>query len=394
MKKTLALAALAAAFATASAQAADLGGNCCADLEERIAELEATTARKGNRKVSLQVYGQVNASLTQIDAGDYYDDIRVTQGAGDLNSSFVGFSGKAAITNDVAAGFVLEIDSQSYGLLPGAVPLGETNEIGTRQSYLYLKSATLGGISLGKTSNATNNFDTITTANTSIVAQPLSLQPVSNSQLGGIDLPFDGGYRNVVRYDTPVWAGFMASASWGASGLEEAGGDTGNMWDVALRYAGEEGGFRIAGGLGYRVDEGQEITIKAAGLDLTVPLGAETETFLAAGSVMHIASGLFLTANYVDQDWSENGGTGSFSLSMWQVQGGIETKLFAVGKSTFYAEYGELDVDLVDEQPELWGLGFVQAIEPAAMDLYVGYRSYSIADEDVDVIQGGARIKF
>ena len=39
--------------------AADLGGNCCADLEERIAELEATTARKGNRKVSLTIYGWV-----------------------------------------------------------------------------------------------------------------------------------------------------------------------------------------------------------------------------------------------------------------------------------------------------------------------------------------------
>ncbi|RTL61093.1 MAG: porin, partial [Hyphomicrobiales bacterium] len=26
-----------------SAKAADLGGNCCADLEERVAELEATT---------------------------------------------------------------------------------------------------------------------------------------------------------------------------------------------------------------------------------------------------------------------------------------------------------------------------------------------------------------
>ena len=36
-----------------SAKAADLGGDCCADLEERVAELEATTARKGNRKMSL-----------------------------------------------------------------------------------------------------------------------------------------------------------------------------------------------------------------------------------------------------------------------------------------------------------------------------------------------------
>ena len=54
----LAVAASASLFAT-GASAADLGGDCCADLEERIAELEATTARKGNRKVSLTVSGHV-----------------------------------------------------------------------------------------------------------------------------------------------------------------------------------------------------------------------------------------------------------------------------------------------------------------------------------------------
>ena len=54
---------LAGGFAT-SASAADLGGNCCADLEERIAELEATTARKGNSKVSLTVSGWVNQQNT------------------------------------------------------------------------------------------------------------------------------------------------------------------------------------------------------------------------------------------------------------------------------------------------------------------------------------------
>ena len=35
------------------AEAADLGGDCCADLEERVAELEATTVRKGNKKVKV-----------------------------------------------------------------------------------------------------------------------------------------------------------------------------------------------------------------------------------------------------------------------------------------------------------------------------------------------------
>src|ERR671922_2769263 len=52
-----AIAAAAGLFATyaTSASAADLGvgGSCCADLEERVAELEATTARKGNRKLNL-----------------------------------------------------------------------------------------------------------------------------------------------------------------------------------------------------------------------------------------------------------------------------------------------------------------------------------------------------
>jgi hypothetical protein len=40
---------------TSVVTAADLGGNCCADLEEPLAELEATTVRKGNRKVALDV---------------------------------------------------------------------------------------------------------------------------------------------------------------------------------------------------------------------------------------------------------------------------------------------------------------------------------------------------
>src|SRR5947208_14071920 len=52
-----------------SAKAADLGGDCCADLEERVAELEATTARKGNRKMSLTITGQVNRLIMFWDDG-------------------------------------------------------------------------------------------------------------------------------------------------------------------------------------------------------------------------------------------------------------------------------------------------------------------------------------
>ena len=49
----------AAVFVQKPVRAADLGGDCCADLEERVAELEATTARKGNKKVSVIIYGKM-----------------------------------------------------------------------------------------------------------------------------------------------------------------------------------------------------------------------------------------------------------------------------------------------------------------------------------------------
>src|SRR5665648_465939 len=54
------------------AKAADLGGDCCADLEERVADLEATTVRKGNKKVSVTLSGWVVESM------NFWDDGRIS----------------------------------------------------------------------------------------------------------------------------------------------------------------------------------------------------------------------------------------------------------------------------------------------------------------------------
>src|SRR3989337_2867065 len=59
------------AFTATPAQAADLGGDGCADLEERVAELEATTVRKGNKKVSVTISGWVIKSM------NYWDDVAI-----------------------------------------------------------------------------------------------------------------------------------------------------------------------------------------------------------------------------------------------------------------------------------------------------------------------------
>src|SRR5262245_38279530 len=107
--RRLALALVIAAVGGAAPAWGDglVGGNCCADLEERIAELEATTVRKGNRRVSLTLSGQVSRQLMFWDDGDTSDLYSVDNG---LNTSRCRFTGSARINPDVQAGFMMEID--------------------------------------------------------------------------------------------------------------------------------------------------------------------------------------------------------------------------------------------------------------------------------------------
>ncbi|HEX2842454.1 hypothetical protein [Hyphomicrobium sp.] len=67
ISRVCALAVIAVDLAVLPTQAANLGGNCCADLEERVQELERTTARKGNRKVTLfNVVPNVSLTVTSL----------------------------------------------------------------------------------------------------------------------------------------------------------------------------------------------------------------------------------------------------------------------------------------------------------------------------------------
>ncbi len=133
-----------------SAKAADLGGNCCADLEERVAELEATTARKGNRKVSLTVSGWVNEAVFGWDDGT---EQNVYVGTNALEQSRFRFTGSAKIDKDWSAGYVLEIglqgqpSSQWNQIQDGSTNLlaiNQNNGLIVRKSNWFIKSNRLG----------------------------------------------------------------------------------------------------------------------------------------------------------------------------------------------------------------------------------------------------------
>ena len=99
--------AVTGSFAHEPVKAADLGGDCCADLEERVAELEATRVRKGNKKVSMTLYGQVNRAILfwddHVEKNVYFVD-------NNYESSRFGVKGSAKISGDWSAGYRLEVE--------------------------------------------------------------------------------------------------------------------------------------------------------------------------------------------------------------------------------------------------------------------------------------------
>jgi hypothetical protein len=429
---------LAGGMSITSASAADLGGNCCADLEERIAELEATTARKGNRKVSLTVSGWVGQQVTFWDDGvesnTYVHDLGTTLG------SHVKFTGSAQISPGWSAGYVLQIEAIGsdgltnnqdnasgqalYNFLGAQNLNGAGGGVQTLQSYWFVKSDQLGKVSVGKQSQASdnaailvdgsgslvpanwvafdvNNFNVrLKSGNLSTLApggtSALSTITWGNAQscagMGGAWGDCNGLTQNVVRYDSPTFGGFSVSASWGED----------DMWDVAGRYAGEWGGFKLAGAVAYNEVNDQNYNNVAGFLLPAVP----DMQYLQAGLfLMHVPTGLFGLVNYGDLEIDGSSG----DVETWYGKVGLRSRLSALGHTVFYGEYlngqggaaalnfenvaatngpdgltPEAATLFTNSELEVWGGGIVQEIDAAAMSVWVKYRHMSLDGLGVD----------
>jgi predicted porin len=376
-----------AATCCTPAMAADLGGDCCADLEERIAELEATTARKGNRKMSVQIYGQVTTALMYWDNG-VQKDAYVVDGA--TESSRFGMQGSAKINPGLTAGFqlevsaisapsntVTEIDDDGGQAADGAIAL--------RLAYWYLKDAKLGTLSVGRLKMTTDGITEIDLGGTNVVAKAglyfgndIEVFNGAGVGVGNFDIfalgNFEFDRNNGVRYDTPVFGGFTAGAAWGED----------DRWDAALRYAGEFGEFRIAAGIAYSVDQ-DEIAV------------GEHKIISGSLSVLHKPTGLFATGAGAERTREDL--AGSPKETYWMAKGGITKNWFGIGNTVLYGEYHVWET-AAENKAEVLGAGIVQNLDAAAMELFLAYKhntvdlASGVATRDQDIVISGARIRF
>jgi hypothetical protein len=388
----LALAASAAMFvggmAMPSAQAADLGGDCCADLEERVAELEATTARKGNRKMSLTISGQVNRAVV------WWDDGKMSKtfiGLDNRNSSTrLDFAGEAKVTPTNKIGFEIMFDNQSGGTTSafsqfnadatvnagitsvGKQPFTGNNADdyfgGLRRAAFYLENDKLGRVTVGRyemagaiTTIDLGGISAGASASEGLIGGSLLLRGSGgqfyNATLASfVDPAANQARQNLVRYDSAAFMGFIASAS-----IAEDGTD----WGTMLRYANEFSGFRIAAGAGYE-HYGQFVTAQSCIIDTGVcinPPGAgpanlaitpDVSAWGVGLSLMHVPTGLFAQGHYIHSDFGQNTSTtalapvngfwgqakqGANPADQWLIQGGISKNWTGFGNTAIFGEY-------------------------------------------------------
>ena len=432
--KKLSLSALLAAGVLAggmtSANAADLGGNCCADLEERIAELEATTARKGNRKVSLTISGWVVQQIT------FWDDGRETNAyvsdAGDTLASHVKFTGSAQITSDWSAGYVLHIEAISNEPLAYTADVatvrgsGNPGGVGVYQSFWFLKSAQLGKLSIGLQSGAVDNQAILPDASGSLIpanyvlfeganfavirsSDPTKTRSTAGTVWGSFASCATGQNvgaaadcelvpTNNVRYDTPTLGGFSGSASWGED----------DEWGLSARYAGEFSSFKVSGAFGYFNTNSNRINGNGVPHDFfNNSFRRQNDSIQFGGYIQHVPTGLFFYGAYGKEfndglvsaaEIAAQGGANKQDGDNFYLKAGIRQKWSSLGHTVLFGEYGENhDKDTIalynggvsSTQLSQWGLGVVQEIDAAAISTWFLYRNYS-ADQTCRATAGNS----
>jgi hypothetical protein len=427
------------------ASAADLGGNCCADLEERVADLEATTARKGNRRVSLTISGEVSTALMAWDDGNK-SDVYIVDNT--VSRSSFGFDGEAKITPNLRAGFEIVIgiaagarshmvnqkDDDATGIIKNTNGDQDESEgvISLELANWYLEHKHLGKLAVGRVETASDGTTTVDLGGAGVIANAeigewqqgfflsrgdYTLKTTWEAIFGGSPVSRSGfAHGNAIVYTTPNVHGFSFSASWGEN----------DMWDAALRYAAEWHGFRVAAAIAFTHNHGNTDEVTAE-----TKKGPEPTKWQGSASILHVASGLYLTTAYVNQDNDQkyyyDGWQSRPDTTLWYIQAGIGRNWTGLGKTVFYGEYarvedglagtflkschGEGCLDLITgSEVTVWGFGVVQHIDSAAMELFLAYRRYAAevtspdtqygsiygteSLNDFDVLMTGARIRF
>jgi len=414
------------------AKAADLGGDCCADLEERVAELEATTVRKGNKKVSVTLSGWVVKTMNWWSDGGG-GNFAVGDKDADLGSRFA-ITGSATIAPGWSAGYNLTVlaGADTFGILSNQnVDLAPNvfGNIAPLYSYMYIKSDKWGTLNWGTLSPASDNPAVLADISGTVIesnavwfeGQGFFLKPAGNNALGaltwgsfltpmcpgGVGADCFGAPRPAVRYDTPTFGGFRMETSYGTVNGAGINASDSQFWDIAAFYNGDWGNFKVSAAYAFTWSETASNTSAGA-------LAGDGKAHQVGATLMHAPSGLGLYGEY---EYGETNTAGIPTQDVWYLKPFIKRTWNPLGATVLYGEYGQYNdqyssiagvdqcttggfgagtnigafcgaaagnvVTVTDSTMERWGLGAVQEIDSAAMHVFARWQHQ---DADIDFV--------
>ena len=400
-----ALATLSLAGAPAFAAEMDDLKQSLRNLQQRIGQLESQQAappvvppkmlRSGKKQVTLTLSGQVNRVSYIADDGTLNSFFHSDN---ENSSTRWRLIGKAKINSEWSAGTKIEQDiGQSNN--SSKTSLGEDVEDDTfddvnfdnRHMVVYLDSKKLGRLWLGKTDMSANGIVEIDLSGTAVV------QYSGRNDIGGdfkfrtegvlgaadgptidaVDSQFDGlSRRNLIRYDSPKFAGLQLRASHGQ----------GDIWDVSGWYSADykDVGLKVAAGLGYW-EFGKNTNSFDSGIGGSI-------------SLLH-SSGANITFAAATQEREDKSSSIDDPVTFY-VKPGFQFKATSLGKTAVTVSYGRHD-DLAaqDDEYENISVAVVQNIDAAGLELFA-FWEINMLDrpgkdfEDINIVGIGARMKF
>ena len=425
------------------ATAEDLAA-CCADLDARVAELEALSAAKGVSKSILTLYGQVNQAVMAWDDGYEENAYFVTN---DASRTRFGFRGKSELNADLSAIFLIEIGVRSVNS-KRSDQISIRSGMDLRRAWWGAASKSFGTLQLGR---AVTSLEEVTEANLAGTHRGGKYSDVEDSGLGlrlrskstpslsdvawrrlikhTGNQPGEGDAQSGIRYISPTVAGFFASVSWGAD----------DMWDASVEYLGDISDFTVEARVGYgrSKDASDAPSIECMAMNVAAaPNDADCQTVGGSLSIMHRPTGLY--AN-VAGGWFEDrnvkdapifaGLDAEAESTFFAAEAGLQRQWFDIGPTTLFGQIYRMegganarltvaagdainsigaDAAISSSTVTMWSAGITQDITSVDTKLYVFYRHYN-ADvvlagasqiqsseplEDLHILMGGALVKF
>lgn len=384
LKKTTASAQIDAQQAKTTAnKAIAVSGTMSGANQTGAAKDGDKTVTSGNDRIKLAISGQVNRMINVVDDGDTTKVFHVDN---DNSSTRLRFVGSGKVTDDFTIGTNIEVqmESNSSATVSQAAESSGTVTFTDRKLEIFLDSKQYGKLSIGQGSMASDGTAEVDESGVDVlgyssIADLAGGLLFTNSRtgaltaisIGGVFTNFDGlGRRDRLRYDSPSFAGFKASASHTSN----------DLWDAALRWGGETEDFRMAAAAAYaanntattdgRLDGSASILHKGSGLNLTV----------AAGGDEHRAAGRDPFSIYVKAGWRSD--------------------IFSIGETAFAVDWTQSDdVAATNDEATSIGAFAVQNLKEFGAQFYGGIRTHELNRpgtpiDDIWVFSAGTRVKF